>query len=160
MQSTVRSLSIVTAISCPARQQVVLVERVDVLEMILSLRAGNEFHAAAFEIGRRQRHPGGDDVVLAQSPIERVLMPGHEAWAFGFLDEEVRRPAQQVRTEDRFDGIENLRVVHQFVDPGEQQMRLVAEIALQRFAGIRLMRFERAAEIGDLVRRQHRTARI
>ena len=45
-------------------------------------------------------------------------------------------------------------MVHQRVNPGEQQMRLVAEIALQRLAGFGFVRFEALAARGDLACRQ------
>ena len=79
MQSTVFSLVHLHSDLLAAREQVVLVEGVDVLEVVLRLRAGQELHAPALEVGRRSATHAVIDVVLAQAPIERVLMPGHEA---------------------------------------------------------------------------------
>src|SRR5215467_15345262 len=81
----------------PARKEVVLVERIDVLQMILRLRARQELHAPALEVGGRKRHPGRHDIVLAEAPIEGILMPRHELGAVRLLDEKIRRPTEQVR---------------------------------------------------------------
>src|SRR5262245_16093083 len=80
----------------PAREEVVLVERIDVLQVILRLRARQELHAPALKVGGRKRHPGRHDIVLAKTPIEGVLMPRHEPRAVRFLDEEIRCPTEQV----------------------------------------------------------------
>src|SRR5262245_15932351 len=59
-------------------------------------------------------------------------MPGDEARTLCFFDEEIRGPAEQVRTQDVLGGIEDAWVMHDLIDPGEKQVRLVPPIALQR----------------------------
>src|SRR5258706_16466719 len=50
-----------------------------------------------------------------------------------------------MRPDHVLDGIEDLRLVHQLVRPSEQQMHLVAPVALQRLAGLCLVRLQRVA---------------
>ena len=61
-------------------------------------------------------------------------MPGHERRVTGLLDEEIRGPAQEVGAVEVFDRIEDLVIENQFVEPGEQQVRLVAKRPLERSA--------------------------
>ena len=58
-----------------ARQKVVLVERVAVLELVLEMAARPEFHRAAFDRRIGQSHPRRDHVRRRQPPIGRVLVP-------------------------------------------------------------------------------------
>ncbi len=128
-----------------AREQVVPVESVDVGQLILDVRARYHFHASADRVAFRERDPCRDDVVRLEPPVGRVLVPGNKTWIGRFLDEEVGGPAQDVRPDQVLYRIDNLRVVHQLVGPGEEQVRLVPPVALQRLAGERLVRFERLA---------------
>ena len=102
-----------------ARQQIVLMERIDVLEVVLGLRAWQELHAAVFEVSGCQCHPGGHNRIFIQTPIECVLVPGHEPGTVGFFDEEIRRPAQEVRAEHVFRRIDDFRMVHKLINPPE-----------------------------------------
>ena len=58
-------------------------------------------------------------------------MPRHEAGIAGFLDEERAAPAQNIGTDHAFDRIENRGMPDQAVQPGEQEMALVAHRALE-----------------------------
>ena len=126
--------------------------------MILRLRAGQELHAAALEVGGRERHPGGHHRVLAQTPVEGILMPGYEPGAVRLLDEEIRGPAEQIGPQHILGGIDDPGVVHDLVDPGEEQVRLVPPVALQRSPGRGLVPLEAAAIAGHLSggKRRHR----
>src|SRR5262249_49994438 len=105
----------------PAREEVVLVERIDVLEVILRLRARQELHAPALEVGGRKRHPGRHYIVLAEAPIEGVLMPRYEPGAVRLLDEEIRRPTEQVRSQHIFGCIDDPGGIGELADPGAEQ---------------------------------------
>ena len=134
-----------------AREQVVLVEGVDMGQLVAGVRAGNHLHAAADEVAARERDPRGDDVVRLEPPVGGVLVPGDETGIGRFLDEEIGRPAQDVRADHVLHRIDDLRVVNQLVRPGEQQVRLVAPVALQRLALDGLVRFERHAVVPRVV---------
>ena len=129
-------------------------------EVVLRLRAGQELHAAALEVGGRQRDPGGHDVILAQAPVERILVPGHEAGAVRLLDEEVGGPAEQIGAEHILGGVDDLGMMHQLVDPGEQQVRLVPPVSLQGRAGLGLVLFEAAAIVRHLGRPKRRHGKV
>ncbi len=82
-------------------------------------------------------------------------MPAHEALPVRLLDEEGGLPAQQVRPQDVLDGIEDARVAHQLVHPGEEKIELLAfapsdGTALAGFEG-----FELGPVAGRLLRRHH-----
>ena len=122
-----------------ARQQVVLVEGVHVGQLIDLVAAGNHLHIAALFGHVGQCDPGRDHFVRVQAPIGGVLVPGDEARTVGFLDEEVGVPAEDVRADGILDGVEHLRVMHQRIGPGEQQVHLVPQVALQGLSQLPLV---------------------
>jgi len=69
-------------------------------------------------------------------------MPGYEARILGLLDEKGTRPAQQIRSQQIFDRVQNARVENEVPEPREQQMRLVAQMSRQGSAGMLFMAFE------------------
>src|SRR5262249_50114616 len=58
-----------------ACQQVVLVERIAMRDLVQGVIAGNHLHYAIGFIACCQCDPGGHDVRLAQTPVRRILMP-------------------------------------------------------------------------------------
>ena len=131
-------------------------ERVDVLEVILRLRAGQELHAPAFEVGGRKRHPGGHHVVLAETPVERILVPGHETRAVRLLDEEIGGPAQQIGPKHILGRIDDLGVMHELIHPGEEQVRLVPPVSLKGRPRPGFMLLEATPVVRHLGRRKRR----
>ena len=119
-----------------ARKQVVLVEGIDMRELLAFGEPGMKCMQPLSRLAG-ERHPRGHHVVLLEAPIGRILVPGDEAGAVRLLDEEVRGPAQEIGPEHVLDRVEDLGMVDQLVAPGEQQVRLVPPIALQRLAGLR-----------------------
>src|SRR4051812_24004257 len=87
-------------------------------------------------------------------------MPGHEARTVRLLDEEVRRPAQEIGAEDVLGRIDDLRMMHKLVDPGEKKMRLVPEIALQRLTGLALVLLQALAIMRDLGRGERGNGKV
>jgi hypothetical protein len=81
-------------------------------------------------------------------------VPGDIGGALFFLDEKARRPAQQVGAVQIFDRVEDARVAHKIGEPGEQQVRFVAQIAGQRPAGRGLEALQPTA-IAERLRRRH-----
>jgi hypothetical protein len=77
-------------------------------------------------------------------------VPGDEAGAAWLLDEEVGGPAEDVGTDHVGHGVEDRRMVNELVGPGEEQMRLVPQVALQRRAGDRLVLLEPASVAGGI----------
>jgi hypothetical protein len=71
---------------------------------------------------------------LVEAPISLVLMPIDEtirnAGRAGELDEPLRQPEHQVRTEDLLRYVEDFRLAHQFAHPGEYQVRLLIDEGL------------------------------
>ena len=57
-------------------------------------------------------------------------MPGYEARAVGLLNEEIRGPTEKIGAEHILGRIDDLGMVHELVDPGEKQVRLVSPVAL------------------------------
>src|SRR5262249_29934557 len=87
-------------------------------------------------------------------------MPGDEARTLCFFDEKIRGPAEQVRAQDIFGGIEDAWVVHDLVDPSEKQVRLVPPIALQRGARLSLMPLEAGTVTCHLCLREGRERKV
>src|SRR5713226_9504614 len=116
--------------------------------LIHRVSARDHLHRPVGFIARRQCHPGGHDIWLAQAPISRILMPRHESRVPGFLDEEIRRPAQQFTTIKVLDCIQDLLVAHEVGKPGEKQMGLVPQIAAEGTSGAGLELLEPLADTG------------
>src|SRR5205809_6309663 len=89
-----------------AREQVARGEGVAVRDL-RAMRAWHHAHRAVLHGGVRERHPRRDDVGLAEAPVGRVLVPGHVRRIPRLLDEEARAPAEEVRPQDGFDGVED-----------------------------------------------------
>ena len=117
-----------------ARQKVVLVERVAMLDLLLEVAARPEFHRAAFDRRIGEGDPGGDHVVGAQPPIGRVLVPRHEGGRLRLLGEEGRAPAKNIGPDHVLHGIQDRGMPRQLVGPGEEQVNLVAHLAGERAA--------------------------
>jgi len=64
--------------------------------------------------------PRGHDILCAETPICRVLVPRHEGRIGRLLDEEVGRPAQQIRAVEILDGVEDRAAPHELGEPGIQ----------------------------------------
>ena len=122
-----------------AREQVVAMEGVEVRQLVDRVRARDELHVAVLRRRVGERDPGGDDVGRLEPPVGRVLVPGDEAGAARLLDEEVGGPAEDVGADHVGHRVEDRRMVDELVGPGEQQVRLVPQVALQRRAGDRLV---------------------
>ena len=97
---------------------------------------------------------------MRQPPVSRILVPGNEAGVIRFLDEEVGRPAQDIGSDQVLDRIDDSRVMHELVCPGEKQMRLVAPVSLQRLARDGFVRLERLAVLLRLGGRHHAHRRV
>src|SRR5262245_6576042 len=87
-------------------------------------------------------------------------MPGDEARTSRLLDEKICGPAEEIRTKDVFGSIEDRRMVHDLIDPGEQQMRLVSPIPLQRRAGLRLMLLQALSVMHDFASAERRDRKV
>ena len=109
----------------PPRQHVLLGEGVAVRQLILQMAAGHDPHAAAFHRARREGDPGGDDIGLREPPISRILMPADPLAIAGILDEEIRRPAEDVRPDHALDPVQDSGVADEIGQPAQQQMGLV-----------------------------------
>src|SRR5262245_26952133 len=129
-----------------AGQKVVLPECVDMLELG-AMRARNHAHAAVRPIARREGDPSGDNLRLAQTPVSRILMPGYESGVSRLLDEKAGAPAQDVRTQDFGNRIENLRMADEIVQPSEEQMGLVPQVTLDRTAAPPLVLLKALTEV-------------
>src|SRR5260370_42133 len=90
----------------------------------------------------------------ADPRIGGVLMPWSEAGIMRFLDEEAGVPAQDIRTQQGLDGIEDSRMPDHVVDPGEQHVAAMAHLALDRASAFGLIVLELAAKIGHFARAQ------
>jgi hypothetical protein len=82
-----------------------------------------------------------------------LLVPRHERRVVRLLDEEVGCPAEQVGAVQVLDRVDDPGVVDDLVEPGKKQVRLVAQVALERAAGALLERLELAADRHRLVGR-------
>ena len=115
-----------------AREQVVFMIGIVVWDLITDMGSRHHLHATADRVRMGERDPGGDHVGRIEAPIRRVLVPGDEAGALLLLDEESRGPAEDVRADRVLDRIQDLRVMDQLVRPGEEQVRLVPPVRLDR----------------------------
>ena len=113
-----------------AREQVVLVEGVNVRQLVDPVAAGDHLHVAVLLADVGEGDPGGDHVVGLEPPVGRILVPGDEAGAVRLLDEEVGGPAQDVGADRVLDRVEHLRVVPIERRPGNS--RFVVAQCLQR----------------------------
>jgi hypothetical protein len=78
----------------------------------------------------RQRDPGGDVLVRGiESEVRCVLVPGDERVVARLLDPHREVVDEQVRTDQVLDGGQYRRVADEVVEPGEEQMRLGAELS-------------------------------
>jgi hypothetical protein len=89
--------------------------------------------------GNPRRH----DIGFTQAPIGGVLVPRHKGRIGRLLDEEVGGPAQQIRTVEILDGVEDGAAPHERGEPDKQQVRFMAHIAPERPAHPPLERLER-----------------
>ena len=78
----------------------------------------------------RQRDPGGDVLVRGiESEVRCVLVPGDERVIARLLDPHREVVDEQVRADQVLDGGQHRRVTDEVVEPGEEQMRLGAELS-------------------------------
>ena len=117
---------------------------------LLSVGTGHKLHAAGNLVGGRHRDPGGRDIGRVEPPISGILMPGNEPGIMGLLDEETGIPAEDVRSQQILDRIQDFRMTDHLVDPGEEHVAAVAHLALDRPPGSRLVALELAAKFGNL----------
>ena len=132
----------------PPGEQVVVVVLVAVRQHRLEVAPRKHPHAAALLGGRRERHPGGDELRCVEPPVARVLMPGDEARAVRLLDPEDGVPAQKIGADEVLDRVEDPGMAHEVVHPLEQEVGLAA---LRPVDGPALRRFE-PFEAGAMVR--------
>lgn len=137
-----------------AREQVVGCEGV-AMRHLLDVGARHHAHRAALDGALGEGHPRGHHVRLAEPPVGRVLVPGHEGRVPRFLDEEARAPAEEVGAEEVFHRVEDSRVPDQRVEPREEQVALVPQLAAERAAALALGRLEAGAIAGGLLGREH-----
>src|SRR5437660_61412 len=93
---------------------------------LLPVGTWHELHTPGDLVGGRHREPGGCDIGRVEPPISGILMPGDEPWIMGLLDEEPGIPAEDVRPQQIFDRIENLRMTDHLVDPGAENVAAMA----------------------------------
>ena len=147
-------------------QHVLLGEGVAMRQLVHQMAAGDDPHAAAFHRARREGDPGGDDIRRRQAPISRILMPGDAFAIAGILDEEIRRPAKDIRADHGLDPIQDAGVADKVGQPAQQQMGLVIgpPADLPALAGLQGLEFVEqrpalgAADGGQ--RKQHAVAAV
>ncbi len=133
-----------------ARQELVFGEGVAMGDLIELVAAGDVLHCPV-RLGRLcEGDPRRHDIGLAQAPIGRVLVPRHKGQIGRFLDEEVGVPAQKIRAVEILDGVEDRAAPHELGEPGKQQVRFMAHIALERPARPPLERLESPPELRGL----------
>ena len=82
-----------------AGQHVMLGTRVDMWHHRRQMAARKHAHAAARQCCRRQGDPDAHQFLGVETPVVVVLMPGDIAGTVGFLDEPMRCPAQDIRSD-------------------------------------------------------------
>ena len=127
---------------------------------LLDVGPRDHAHGPALDGALRERDPRGHHVRLAQAPVGRVLVPRHEGRVARLLDEEARAPAEQVRAEDVLDRIEDAGIPDQPVEPREQEMALLPELAAERPAVGALHRLEPGAIAARLLGREHADRKV
>src|SRR6266849_7997687 len=148
--STARASSTSTMISCPRESRLPGAKVSRCATCSVWVPAIMRIAPLVIELSEKATH-----AVTTSGSLGRVLVPGHEGRIAGLLDEEARAPAEQVRAEDVLDRVQDARVADQLVEPGEEQMALVPELAAQRAAPLALDRLEPRAIAGRLLGREH-----
>src|ERR1700741_2275734 len=116
-----------------------------------------EFDAAHLGSRISERDPGSDLLGGFQAEIRAVLMPGNVRWLIGLLEPRGQVIEQHVRPDDALHRIQHLWMAHQFVHPGEQQMRLGAHEVRELPECVTLLTLEvleARAIVAHLLRRQ------
>jgi hypothetical protein len=103
--------------------------------------------------------PGGRDIRRGEAPISRILVPRDKGRIGRFLDKEIAAPAQDVGAEHILDGVQDPGVTHETGEKRKEEMRLVAQVAAERPAHLRLDRLELLAKRERLVLRHDRDRR-
>src|SRR6266436_1686961 len=67
----------------------------------------------------------------------------------GLLDEEAGIPAEDIRSQQIFDRIQDFRMTDHLVDPGKEHVATMAHLALDRSPGPRLVILQLPAKFGD-----------
>ena len=127
-----------------ARKQVVLGKLVNVGNELLLVRPGHEPHATGFFGHVRDRDPSGRLLVRpAHAPVGHVLMPGHNFFGSGLLDEKLARPNKQVRTQHALDRIQHRLGSRYFIEQRNDDLPVNPEILIDinGFVGIRALPF-------------------
>ena len=75
-------------------------------------------------------------------------MPGYEAGIMGLLDEEAGVPAQDIRSQQILDGVQDRGMADHIVDPREQHVAAVTYLGLDRASACGFILLELAAKAG------------
>jgi hypothetical protein len=133
-----------------ARQEIVFGKGVAMGDLIELVAARDVLHCPV-RLGRFcEGDPRRHDIGGTEAPIGRVLVPRHEGRIGRLLDEEVGGPAQQIRAVKILDRVQDGAAPHELGEPGKQQVRFMAHIALERRAGAPLERLEPPSEVRRL----------
>jgi hypothetical protein len=144
-----------SAVTVWPRQQVVRRVGLGVMQLAGAVTARHDLHAARLDRRIGQRDPRRHLRGRLQPEIGRVLVPADKGRVVRALrpDRQVKQP--DVGADQILDRVEHRRVMHDLVDPGEQEVRLeivpLAElpalVALEAFEPVeiaaRLLRAER-----------------
>ena len=130
-----------------------------VMQLPELVRAGDHLHAAGLDRGVGQRDPGGHLHRRLEAEIGRVLVPAHIGRVARVLgpDREMKQP--DVGADHVLDRVEHGRMVHDLVDPGEQQVRLEV-MALAKLLALRRLEVLHGAPVAPRLVDAERVERI
>ena len=74
------------------------------------------------------RDPGADNVFGTVAPVVGVLVPAHEVLLLRLLDQDRGVPGENVRTDERFDRVEDGRMADEGIRPFENEVDLELEV--------------------------------
>ena len=90
------------------------------------MASGNDPDTPQLRITRRQGEPRRNKGMRLNTHVGRVLMPTHEARAFGLLEEEHAAAQKDVCTNQVTDRPHNYGVMSHLIHTGEREMCIVA----------------------------------
>ena len=108
---------------------------------------------APFALCSGERDPRGHDFGLVETPVVESWCHDHEGRVARFLDEEVGGPAEEVRHHRGLDRVDDV-VVRTRSASHEKSRATVAQVALERPAGLLLELLEACANLGRVGFRQ------